>query len=93
MRVMLMIKGDPQPGATRPSTSSPTLVHRRDQDQSECVDGRRVQPPEAERRRGLNAAKDDPPQHGWTQQLLSSCGEGAAGWWLDGVRPSATPPT
>src|SRR5215203_1490056 len=38
-------------------------VDRRDQGQRQRIDGRRVQPPEAERRRGLDDAPDHTPQH------------------------------
>jgi hypothetical protein len=43
-------------------------VDRRDQGYRQGIDGGRVQPPEAERGRGLDDAPDDAPQHGCPQR-------------------------
>jgi hypothetical protein len=45
-------------------------VDRRDQGQRERVHGRRVEPPEAELRRGLDETPRGSPQHGRAQRML-----------------------
>src|SRR4029453_966969 len=53
-------------------------VDRCDQGHRQRIDGRRVQPPKAERCRGLDDAPDNPPQHRCPQRPPR---EWAGRWW------------
>jgi hypothetical protein len=50
-------------------------VDRRDHGESDRIDGRRIEPPEPERRRSLNRAHDDSPSDGCPDRRLLTLGK------------------
>ena len=78
------LDGDDGPPSVRHGEAD---VDRCDQDQSECEAGRRVQPPEAKRRRGLDTAKGGPPGACSTVGATAMAGRACRGGWRWRRRP------